>query len=142
MLDKTFAIFPTKFKKKQTLYTSAQIDDIRRDLIANEKLPILREKWGMTYSMVKYFIQKYMHSDDQGLSSVYFKEQSSWDKPLGHKTVPYFANEEQIEKDLTFVSELTWDSLTQHEKIFYYDYLKKRISQKNKERFSSNTPFG
>lgn len=129
-MEKKFDIFPPKFKKGRTLYTSQQINQIRKDLVANEKLPVLRQKWGLTYQMVKYFIEHYMHSDDHGLSSIYFKEQSSWDRPLGAKTVPYFATEEQIEQDLNLTSELTWDSLTQHEKIFYYEYYKKQLQKK------------
>lgn len=129
-MEKKFDIFPPKFKKGRALYTSQQINQIRKDLVANEKLPVLRQKWGLTYQMVKYFIEHYMHSDDQGLSSIYFKEQSSWDRPLGAKTVPYFATEEQIEQDLNLTSEFTWDSLTQHEKIFYYEYYKKQLQKK------------
>jgi hypothetical protein len=135
--QENLVIFPKRFGSTRIVFTPAQMQEIQQDLIAGVKTTLLYKKWGLTTSAIQYFIKKYMHSGDLELSMFNFKEDTVGRKPLGHKTVPYFLTEKEIEKDLDLANTFTWDSLSELEKTFYATYYDKKRIQKSSQKTNS-----
>ena len=125
---KVLVKFPDQFGHGKLAFTSEEVLEIQQALISGVKTTTIYKKWKLTSAAIKYFIANHMHSGELNLALFNFKDDTLGRKPLGHKSIPYFLTEKEIEKDLDLASTFTWDSLSELEKTFYATYHdKKRV---------------